>query len=413
MSDPDIGTGDGLPPYIGFAGLWRLEQSGMEIAHIGPLLEARLARDPNNVAAMMDIATLSILTLRPENRAFALSVQSRAIELQQLYRLAASQEPPGVRVLVLMSAGDMTAVTPVDCLVEQSDVELQMLYVQPGRPLPDKLPEHDLVFVAIGECAPNRPLLEQIAEFTGSSRKPVLNLPERILKLSRDNVSAALRGIPGVAMPVTALVARERLAEVGRAEMPVAKLWREGAFPIIARPMDSQGGKDLARLDGPADVDSYLKAVASDQFFVSSFIDYSGSDGLFRKYRVVVIDGQPLACHMAISKHWMIHYVNADMDADAMKREEESRFMAGFDTEFAARHAGALRGIDTALGLDYYAVDCAESADGSLLVFEADTAMLVHAMDPVDLYPYKQPQMRKVFAAFRQMLEKRRSAPRK
>jgi hypothetical protein len=30
--------------------------------------------------------------------------------------------------------------------------------------------------------------------------------------------------------------------------------------------------------------------------------------------------------------------------------------------------------------------------------------MTVHAMDPVGLFPYKQPQMRKVFRAFRQML---------
>jgi hypothetical protein len=30
--------------------------------------------------------------------------------------------------------------------------------------------------------------------------------------------------------------------------------------------------------------------------------------------------------------------------------------------------------------------------------------MTVHAMDPADIFPYKQPQMRKVFRAFRQML---------
>jgi len=30
--------------------------------------------------------------------------------------------------------------------------------------------------------------------------------------------------------------------------------------------------------------------------------------------------------------------------------------------------------------------------------------MTVHAMDPVNLFPYKQAQMRKVFRAFRQML---------
>lgn len=399
---------DGLPPYIGFAGLWRLESSGMEIARLGRLLEARLARDPNNAAATMDIATLTILTLRPENREFAMLLQSRAIDLQQVYRLPAAHEPAGARLLVVMGAGDLTAATPVDCLVEDSDVELQMLYMRAGNPLPADLPEHDLVFVAVGESAANRPLLEQLGRFAKSWRKPVLNLPERILNLSRDNVSAALRRIPGVAMPVTARVDREELAQIARSEIPLAQVLDEGAFPIIARPLESQGGKDLAKLDGPGAVAAYLEKAASAEFFVSRFVDYSGPDGFFRKYRVVVIDGRPFACHMAISRHWMIHYVNADMDADAWKREEEARFMAGFDAGFAVRHRQALRGVDAAMGLDYYAIDCAETAEGSLLVFEADTAMLVHAMDPVDLYAYKQPQMRKVFTAFREMLEKRR-----
>ena len=126
-----------------------------------------------------------------------------------------------------------------------------------------------------------------------------------------------------------------------------------------------------------------------------------------------MIDGQPYACHMAISSNWMIHYVNAEMDQSAAKRAEEARFMEEFDTAFAARHRGALAGIDRALGLDYYAIDCAETPAGDLLVFEADTAMLVHAMDPADLYPYKQPAMQKIFVASRAMLEKHRQGVRK
>jgi hypothetical protein len=66
--------------------------------------------------------------------------------------------------------------------------------------------------------------------------------------------------------------------------------------------------------------------------------------------------------------------------------------------------------MDVALGLDYYAIDCAQTLDGRLLIFEADTAMLVHAMDPADVYPYKETQMQKVFTAFREMLERRRAA---
>ena len=40
----------------------------------------------------------------------------------------------------------------------------------------------------------------------------------------------------------------------------------------------------------------------------------------------------------------------------------------------------------------------------SMRLPEADIAMIVHAMDSVEVYPYKAPQMRKVFAAFRDML---------
>ena len=54
---------------------------------------------------------------------------------------------------------------------------------------------------------------------------------------------------------------------------------------------------------------------------------------------------------------------------------------------------------------------CAETRDGRLLVFEADAAAIVHLMDPPDLFPYKQPQMRRVFAAFEDLL-RRRVAPR-
>lgn len=395
---------DGLPPYIGFAGLWRLELSGLEIARLGPMLEARLARDPRNADAMMDIATLSILTLIPENRAAAFAMQARALGIKQVFRIPAARQPAALRVLAIASPGDMTAITHLDCLLEGSDVELQMLYARPGVAFPSALPEHDLVFVAAGESPANRPVLAQIARFAGTSAKPVLNVPERILLLSRDSVARMLRTVPGVAMPVTAGIARRELERVARGELPVAAVLEDGAFPIIARPLDSQGGKDLDRLESPAALAAYLRRVPGEAFFISRFVDYSGPGGYYRKYRVVMAGGRPYACHMAISERWMIHYVNADMDASAWKREEEARFMEGFDSGFALKHALALSAIDRLLGLDYYAIDCAETRAGELLVFEADTAMLVHSMDPADLYPYKQAPMRRIFAAFRALL---------
>ena len=81
--------------------------------------------------------------------------------------------------------------------------------------------------------------------------------------------------------------------------------------------------------------------------------------------------------------------------------------MRTFDAGFAQRHGAALSGLAKRVGLDYFTVDCAETRDGSLLIFEADNTAIVHDMDPPDIFPYKVPQMRKVFDAFAAMLHRR------
>ena len=122
-----------------------------------------------------------------------------------------------------------------------------------------------------------------------------------------------------------------------------------------------------------------------------------------------MIDGEPFACHMGVSSHWMVHYVNAGMYDDAAKREEEARFMDGF-AEFARRHQQALTAIHERNRLDYICIDYAETTDGRLLIFKADHCMVTHAMDPEDLFPYKQVHMLKVKNAFREYLIRLKTA---
>ena len=160
----------------------------------------------------------------------------------------------------------------------------------------------------------------------------------------------------------------------------------------------------LQKLESASAIDAYLGEQADAEFYIAPFVDYSSRDGQFRKCRVAIIDGRPFICHMAISRHWMIHYLNADMKNDPVKREEEARFMASFDDDFAVRHAAAFAAIAERTGLEYLPIDCAETRDGKLLVFEVGPGMIVHSMDPPDLFPYKRPQMEKVFKAFHAML---------
>lgn len=386
---------------IGLAVLMRMAYSGVDLAPLGEQLITRAQRNPNDANALMDLST--VLQLRG-NRDIALVIQAQALEMQQLYCPLTVGGQAGVRLLAIMGPGDLMTNTPLEFLLEESDVALDLLYVASGLPLPPSLPDHDVLFVAIGESDRNLPLLKQIGDAIKSWPRPVFNLPDRIARMSRDDACALLKAAPGVFMPVTVRISRQTLERVGRAELPISSVLEDGEFPIIVRPVDSHAGQGLLKIDDGAAIADYLQSMPDREFYVARFVDYRESDGLFRKYRIVLIDGKPFVCHMAISSHWMVHYLNAGMAENAEKRAEEKRFMASFDEGFARRHEESLRAIYERAGLDYLGIDCSETGDGKLLIFEIDSSMIVHAIDPVDVFPYKQPQMRKVFSAFREML---------
>jgi len=208
---------------------------------------------------------------------------------------------------------------------------------------------------------------------------------------------------PGLLIPPTLQVARSSLLDVAAGNVAPAERIAGCDFPLIVRPVGSQAGRDLEKIEGPEELDAYLGKVKDAEFFVSRFIDYRSRDGLFRKFRVALIDGRPYACHMGISSNWMVHYVNAGMYEDAQKRDEEAAFMERF-SDFAERHRAALEAICRRTQLDYLCIDCAETQAGELLIFEIDHTMVVHAMDPEHLFPYKQVHMKKVENAFRDFL---------
>jgi glutathione synthase/RimK-type ligase-like ATP-grasp enzyme len=56
-------------------------------------------------------------------------------------------------------------------------------------------------------------------------------------------------------------------------------------------------------------------------------------------------------------------------------------------------------------GLDYFGIDCALDSDGNLVVFEVNASMLVH--DDNAEFPYKDPFVRAIKAAFNSMLRNR------
>ena len=321
-----------------------------------------------------------------------------------LHPVEQSVTPHGrtLRLLALAAPGDLMVNTPLDFITSHLDVQLDVLFLVPGRPLPDIIPDHDLMFVAISEADPAG--LARIRALCAAWPRPVLNEPAALPVLARDALSARLADVPGLHCPATIRASRAMLKRVIDRPPALKMLLPDGGYPLLLRPLGSHAGAGFKRLEDAAGLAAALDASDAATFYLSRFVDYRSPDGLFRKYRIVFIAGKPFLCHMAVSAHWMVHYLNAGMTTCQHKRDDEAQAMAGFDRGFAARHAEAFASINRALPFDVFSIDCAERADGRLLVFEADTAAIIHAMDPIDLFPYKQVQMRKVFDAFGTLL---------
>src|SRR5450432_38222 len=382
-----------LPTPICFAKLFKTAFDGGDLKPLRDWMMAQSHANARDAAA--DLIGLSTIEQLLGDQASGLTRQAEALRHHRLYQSSWPASPNALRVLAFKAAGDVSTNTPIEFLLEGSDVVLYSLYVVPGQPLPE-VPEHDIAIVTVGESDRDRPVMQEIERLIPTWPCPVLNRPDRILQLSREGMYSLLRDIPGVVMPATVRMAR--------ADMEV---YQDATFPLIVRPVGSHAGRGLAKVDTAGAITAYLAEQTEADFFLSPYIDYSSADGQFRKYRVIWVDGRPFPHHMAIADQWKVWYYNAGMAASPAKRSEEEQFMTAFDEGFAHRNGAVLSALAERFGLEYVGIDCAELRDGRLIVFEGDISLVVHDMDPPELYPYKSAPTQMLFAAFYQMLKRK------
>jgi hypothetical protein len=396
---PDAGTVVELPSQ---AAIIRAVFEGQDIT---AMIQAQLDRLHTDVTEAGAYITLSLLYQLAGQKEAAMGCQEAGLHYARLYRQPVDHAR--LRLLTIVARGDLMTNTPVELMLEGQGVEVIRLYADQLGGLLDNVPDHDVVLMAIGESDETRPMLDRLKGLRARWPRPVLNEAGTVLELSRDRLWRKLADIPGLVIPPTVRISRAALMPVATGERALADVLPGGDYPLIVRPVGSHAGKGLKRVEDGAALAAYLDEAQPEMAYISRFIDYAGADGRYRKYRIAFIGGRPFLAHMAIGDHWMVHYLNAGMAESQAKRDEEDAVMAAFDRDFAARHAAAFEQMSARLGLDYYAIDCAETPDGRLLLFEADISMIVHALDPVSLYPYKRPQMMRLFKAFAAMLAAR------
>jgi tetratricopeptide (TPR) repeat protein len=358
----------------------------------GAIAEHRAAlATEESVASNMALYELLQMTGARED---ALAHQLAALRVQRLFSYYAPN--PARTVLCLCAPGDWQTNIPVDFLFDRETTTVHKLYlVDAQHTVSEAVPPYDVLWNTIAESPEALAYLAIANHFMHAQSKPALNSPAHVIGTARPLLGTTLANTGARVAPVS-IVDRDTLRN---AALPFA-------FPIIARPLGSHAGHGLERLDSADACPTYAEQHPAERYFVSPFIDYASADGYFRKYRFVFVDGVPYPVHLAISPNWMIHYYNAPMAEHQWMRDEEAAFLEDPRGAFDPARFSTLVQIGNAVGLEYFGIDCSIDRDGNVLVFEADAAMLVHTSDPVDLYPYKQKFVPRIYRAVEGMIDR-------
>ena len=347
-----------------------------------------LRHEPDSRDAHLRLYEIEQMLGRPDA---AVGHLRRALSSSRIVTIPAQAVPPAVTVLALYRVAPWEANLPFELVVDERRTTVHRLYIddEDGEGALDDvaLPPHDVVLNAIAESDRAQHALRVAERFAERSAVPVINRPARVAELGRDRVARRFAKSANVRAPAV-----ERLTYKQLAARPVL-------HPLIIRPVGSQAGVELEKVDDAAALRAYLGAHVHERYFVMPFVDYRSADGLFRKYRIMFVNGTPIAYHLAISPRWMIHYYNASMQESAAMRDEEARFLGDLGSVFSGRLAGALAEVAAAIPLTYFGIDCGITPDGRLLLFEADAAMLVHGTDDPETFGYKREAFARVQTA--------------
>jgi tetratricopeptide (TPR) repeat protein len=308
---------------------------------------------------------------------------------------------PPVRVLLLTAVGGGNI--PAQALLDDTIfavVAVAMEFWSPSLPLPP----HDLLFNAIGDADLCGKALAAAVALVQLSAAPVVNRPQAVLPTGRLDNARRLATIPGVVAPRMALWPRAALSAPDAA----AALARAGfAWPLLLRAPGFHTGQHFARVDAAGDLAATAASLPGEAVLVIDYLASASRDRLSRKFRVMIVDGALYPLHLAISRHWRVHYFTAAMAENPEHRAEEARFLADMPGLLGPRAVAALAGIAEMLGLDYAGIDFALGADGAVHVFEANATMAIVPPTAEPIWDYRRAAIARVTAATNHMLLRR------
>ena len=268
---------------------------------------------------------------------------------------------------------------------------------------PDPVPDFDIILNLISDPDVEAQSLETLSEFLKTCPDvPVINPPEKVLETARDNNYRRLNGVSGLRFPKTnRFSVADAKPEDGRKFLET----HQYSFPLLVRQTGTQNGRSFRKVENVEAFMDYVSKCETEEVYVIQYEDRMFSDGIFRKMRVFIVDGDiyPVVCHF--DTIWNVHGDNRKevMLSHPWMMDAEQAFMRDCQTYIgtdAYRHLQHLHGI---LGLDFFGVDFTVLEDGTVLIYEVNPAMR-HSYDHADNFPYLLPYLKQVTTAFNDMV---------
>ena len=307
-------------------------------------------------------------------------------------------EKPGITLLVLSSA--LGGNIPIKHILDKQTFETTVILTE-YYPLDTPLPAHQLMINLVGDADLCQQGLAIAEKLQAKSDKPIINPPALVRLTGRLDNAYRLASLPGVITPKVVLLPRASLLSDSSAQLLVDYGFR---FPLLLRSPGFHTGQFFVCVSSKHDLTAMAANMPDQDILVMELLEARNKQGDYHKYRVMFVDGKLYPLHLAISKHWKVHYFSADMADSPDFRQSEADFLQDMSGVLGAKAMPALENIRQALALDYGGIDFAVNANGDIVVFEANATMAVHRPEVSDKWQYRQIATEQILTAVRNMI---------
>ena len=249
-----------------------------------------------------------------------------------------------------------------------------------GNPKQQPLRMPDVLVNLITEPLICRRALDRLESILRVQPMPIVNGAEAIRRSARTALPDVIRSqnVERVHVPLATRFEGTREGLLNHVESAGHR------WPILVRPVGMHGSRGLEKIDSPSHLRE-VKNIPSD-IVVSDFVDFRSSDGLYRKYRMIWVDGTIFRRHIIAGLGWNVTGISRLAMGDHPHTiGAEKEFLASPGDELDSRVSELFRIV----GLDFGVIDFTVSDTGEITVFELNGTFQVTGSIPKEYKKYE------------------------